>query len=218
MAVLLCLISAVAADDDAPANRTRRQYGRRPIQHHSSRNPANYFEATKAPKPYSPPAYDYPIQYRPAYHADPILKTVIPPYHPVEEPKPYYPERKPAGPYYPTAAPQKPAAYYPPVKTEYKEPAYGYDYCPKIAGLESQCRPIPDCAVWYDLVLASLPESACKLPNGEPGACCPDIPYNGNNFKTLVIYLKYEIATLNIDRSRWSFQSAQERGYTVSQH
>ena len=52
------------------------------------------------------------------------------------------------------------------------------DYCPKMGGLESQCRPASKCAVWYDLV-NDLSKSACKLANGAPGACCPDIPSNG---------------------------------------
>lgn len=50
-------------------------------------------------------------------------------------------------------------------------------YCPKIAGLESHCRPTKDCAVWYDDILATA-ETACRLSDGSPGACCPDIPYN----------------------------------------
>ena len=49
--------------------------------------------------------------------------------------------------------------------------------CPSIGGLESKCRPIKDCAVWYDLVLAT-PDAACTLPEGSPGACCPDLPSN----------------------------------------
>ena len=48
-----------------------------------------------------------------------------------------------------------------------------------MGGLESQCRPASDCAVWYDLVVNYLPESLCKLANGVPGSCCPDIPSNG---------------------------------------
>ena len=190
LTVLLSLIVIIAAaDDDATAskatNRMRRQYGRRPVQqHHTSRNPINYFESIKEPKaPFSPPAHEYPaIPYRPAYHAEPV-KTVIP--FDLEEPKPvYYPEVKsaPAPPPYshptPVQVAHKQKPYYPAVK-----PDYGYgDYCPKIAGLESHCRPIPDCAIWYDVVLASLPESACKLADGSPGSCCPDIPYNGTHF------------------------------------
>jgi hypothetical protein len=50
-------------------------------------------------------------------------------------------------------------------------------YCPKVGGYESQCRPTKDCAVWYDLVLITS-DTSCKLPGGEPGTCCPDLPYN----------------------------------------
>ena len=49
--------------------------------------------------------------------------------------------------------------------------------CPTIGGLESKCRPIKDCAVWYDSILAT-PHTACTLAEGCPGACCPDIPAN----------------------------------------
>ena len=50
-------------------------------------------------------------------------------------------------------------------------------YCPKVAGHESHCRPTKDCALWYDAVLAT-PGTACKLPDGSPGACCPRHPSN----------------------------------------
>uniref|UniRef100_A0A0P5PEE0 Chorion peroxidase n=1 Tax=Daphnia magna TaxID=35525 RepID=A0A0P5PEE0_9CRUS len=61
------------------------------------------------------------------------------------------------------------------------EPVY---YCPKFAGLESHCRPSKDCAVWHNEVF-SYPNTACKLSDGNPGTCCPDLPYNykGTTFK-----------------------------------
>lgn len=49
--------------------------------------------------------------------------------------------------------------------------------CPKIDDLPSECRPIKDCAVWYDQIL-TIPGTACKLSDGNPGACCPDLPTN----------------------------------------
>ncbi|XP_046438483.1 peroxidase-like [Daphnia pulex] len=49
--------------------------------------------------------------------------------------------------------------------------------CPAVGGLESKCRPVKDCAVWYDLVLAT-PDAGCALADGGPGACCPDLPAN----------------------------------------
>ncbi|KAK4008473.1 hypothetical protein OUZ56_013613 [Daphnia magna] len=69
----------------------------------------------------------------------------------------------------------------PPPTYEVKEPAY---YCPNVAGLETRCRPTKDCAVWYDEVLAT-PSTACKLSDGNPGSCCPDLPFNfkGMTFK-----------------------------------
>jgi hypothetical protein len=57
---------------------------------------------------------------------------------------------------------------------KHKENVY---YCPKVGGLESRCRPIRDCSVWHDLVQAT-PGTACKLSDGYPGSCCPDLPYN----------------------------------------
>ncbi|KAK4008470.1 hypothetical protein OUZ56_013610 [Daphnia magna] len=55
---------------------------------------------------------------------------------------------------------------------------YSY-YCPKVGGYHSQCRPAIDCSVWYEVAL-STPGSACTMEDGDPGICCPDIPYNGN--------------------------------------
>jgi peroxidase len=65
----------------------------------------------------------------------------------------------------------------------YKSPPKDYDvplsYCPDVGGLESNCRPAKDCAVWYDLV-RKTPGTSCTLENGHgKGMCCPDIPYNG---------------------------------------
>lgn len=54
---------------------------------------------------------------------------------------------------------------------------YSY-YCPKVGGYHSQCRPAIDCSVWYEVAL-STPGSACTMEDGDPGICCPDIPYNG---------------------------------------
>ena len=52
--------------------------------------------------------------------------------------------------------------------------------CPIIADHDSQWRPIKDCAIWYDVVLAT-PWTACKLVNGWPGTCCPPVRPNSNS-------------------------------------
>ena len=87
-------------------------------------------------------------------------------------------------PRYPAKRPPPPPSY----REDYEErPAYqpkSYypaDYCPKVYNLESKCRPAKDCAVWFDLVSAT-PGTACKLHDGSPGTCCPDLPYNGNTW------------------------------------
>lgn len=56
-------------------------------------------------------------------------------------------------------------------------PFRDFDSCPAVGGLESKCRPVKDCAVWYDLVLVT-PGAGCALADGGPGACCPDLPAN----------------------------------------
>lgn len=66
-------------------------------------------------------------------------------------------------------------AYGPAKQTYY----YGnYRSCPNVGGYPSQCRPPKDCAVWYDLVVVT-PNTGCKLTDGNPGTCCPDLPSNG---------------------------------------
>lgn len=66
-------------------------------------------------------------------------------------------------------------------KPEKQEKTEKYDrYCPRVIGLESQCRPIKDCALWFDNVITTQ-GTACQLPGGEPGCCCPAIPYNGKH-------------------------------------
>lgn len=144
----------------------------------------------------------FQYQYRPGYHSEPVKPTAYvqtkPPYHEKsvysyspEPRKPVYPPR-PA--YHESAKPHhypgytgpkpsyKPDTPYPVGAAPYPENPNKYDdkypyYCPKVGGYESQCRPAKDCAIWYDLVL-STPGSTCKLPDGEPGTCCPDLPYN----------------------------------------
>ncbi|KAI9554244.1 hypothetical protein GHT06_019516 [Daphnia sinensis] len=50
-------------------------------------------------------------------------------------------------------------------------------YCPNVGGRPSRCRPIKDCAAWYEEVLAT-PNTACRSRDGSPGSCCPDLPFN----------------------------------------
>lgn len=47
--------------------------------------------------------------------------------------------------------------------------------------LETMCLPLTECAVWYDLLTNSAHDKACKMDKGGLGACCPDIPLNGND-------------------------------------
>ena len=184
----------------------RVQYHQRQNSHSkssSSRRPSNYFEAYKQPKHINyhrdfaepPPKYYHPEPPAYRYQNEPV-KTAITSYFPVDldEPKPFFPlPIKPSAPitsYYPEPEHHEPS-YYPEVEEpEYYEPTPApplpeiqpyTDYCPKMNRLESRCRPASQCSVWYDLVLSNLPESACILPDGGPGACCPDIPKNGIN-------------------------------------
>ncbi|XP_057375639.1 peroxidase-like [Daphnia carinata] len=138
---------------------------------HVSTKPPSYPESKQ--NYYSP----YAEPHRPTLSSsnDPIRKTIYPNnYATISQPewKPVsipetYPKRQPA---YPTV-PHKLSETYSP-------------YCPKMAGYESKCRHAKDCAIWYDLVL-TLPGAACKLSNGYPGICCPDIPYNGRSTGSL---------------------------------
>ncbi|KZS13261.1 Peroxinectin [Daphnia magna] len=94
-----------------------------------------------------------------------------------------YPERPITPDYHPPAAGvsyHNPyTAHHKPVLVEYPSPQQ--KYCPNIGGLESQCRPAKDCAVWYDAVRAT-PGTACILENGKGhGVCCPVIPLNGRH-------------------------------------
>ena len=66
--------------------------------------------------------------------------------------------------------------------------------CPQIDGQTSQCRPIKDCAVWFD-VISTKYDTACKLADGQPGACCPPLPYNSTSASIFlmirVLYKKF---------------------------
>ncbi|XP_032795230.2 peroxidase [Daphnia magna] len=53
--------------------------------------------------------------------------------------------------------------------------------CPNVGGLESTCRPLVECAVWYDLLLTT-PGTSCILSDGKtPGGCCPGLLQNRHN-------------------------------------
>ncbi len=192
--------SAVA---DTESARTGRQYhSRRPSL--LSRNPSShlldYSKHDESVVQYDPSGLGFEIQkpgvfqyqFRPGYHSSEPIKPPVyvqpktayrekPAYVPYssEPPKPAYPPSRPA--YHESAKPPhypgsyKPDSPYPESPNKYDD-KYPY-YCPKVGGYESQCRPAKDCAVWYDLVLIT-PGSTCQLPDGEPGMCCPDLPYN----------------------------------------
>ena len=119
--------------------------------YHTSPNP----EATHPPSSTQAPAY---IEF-------PFDAPIVPAYFSgFSVPKPSYNLETPPDNSYTTIGPGKYNNKYP-------------YYCPKVGGYESQCRPTKDCSVWYDLVLIT-PDAACKLPDGEPGTCCPELPYN----------------------------------------
>ncbi|KAK4008306.1 hypothetical protein OUZ56_013450 [Daphnia magna] len=102
---------------------------------------------------------------------DPIRKPIYPSNYPVISQPEWRPASIPET--YPTRQPP-----YPSVPDQLGEKHSLY--CPKMAGYESKCRHAKDCAIWYDLVL-TFPGTTCKLSNGHPGICCPDIPYNGRS-------------------------------------
>lgn len=189
---------------DTESARTGRQYhSRRPSL--LGRNPSHLLDYSKQDESfvqYDPSGLGFEIQkpgvfqyqFRPAYHSEPA-RPAAGPIKPPVQPKTAYREKPSAYvPYSPeTAYPPRPAyheAVKPPphypgsykLESLYPESPNQYDdkypyYCPKVGGYESQCRPAKDCAVWYDLVLIT-PGSSCKLVDGEPGMCCPDLPYN----------------------------------------
>lgn len=182
--------SETADDSETLSSRVARQYNRyRESRPPSSRKPAHPFEDgivrydslgfeiehhPHKDEPFK--LYDPYDEKRPAEHGHGGW-IPIKPYHNGEAPvKPFYPEK----PYYPDPAPKP---YYKPEKpyhSSYPVADGYYDsyYCPKVYELESKCRPVKDCAIWYDLVEAT-PGTVCKLEDGSPGACCPDLPYNG---------------------------------------
>ena len=210
LALLCLLLVTIAAATEKETRGRRHQYYTsvhfpQSAQYHSnnghassSRRPPSYFESIKKPKRIesSPKVHSYHILYDPeppAYpHAAEPVRAAIASYFPIDfnEPKPYFadgPETIPILPsYYPKDEPIKPISYYPVVPAETVKPDYvpapysDFPHCPKMGGLQSQCRLTSECAVWYDLVLSYLPDSACLLGDGEPGTCCPEIPINGN--------------------------------------
>ena len=53
--------------------------------------------------------------------------------------------------------------------------------CPKVDGLNSNCRPNIHCSIWYDEMLKT-PGTSCKLDNNAHGSCCPDPPKNSTYY------------------------------------
>ena len=135
--------------------------------------------------PYKEPVHVAPPSYRPVYAT--------------EKSKPNYsaaPSAKPVAVYQKNEPKYSQYSQYEDeAKTEY-DVTYSKYCCPKLGGLESECRPTTECSVWYDLVLQYLPETACKLPSGHPGACCPEIPYNGQCTKSLLKFTSNEFNSI----------------------
>ena len=141
-------------------------------------------------KPYSPePSYEEhhePYPHKPSYHEH----KPYPPKPPYEEHEPEYPKPKPSykpeSNYHEEPYPQ----HHKPNHYENAEPEYHY-FCPKIAGYESECRSAKDCSIWYDVVVM-MPGTACHLPHGNPGVCCPDIPFNSKNRISFYVKLNFK--------------------------
>ena len=200
-------MAVVAAnEDESSASSSRNQYyggSNRETQNQKtletgSRRPTNYFQAfrkqqegteIRQPKTLNLGPYREQTPYK-----EPVRVAASPPsYRPVyaaEKSRPSYlaaPAAKPVAVYQKNEP--KYSQYEDDVKIEY-DVTYS-EYCPKLGGLESECRPTTECAVWYDLVLQYFPETACKLPSGEPGTCCPEIPYNGQLKKITSIHINW---------------------------
>ena len=204
-------MAVVAAnEDESSASSSRNQYyggSNRETQNQrtletGSRRPTNYFQASRKQQegtesrqsntlnlgpyrqqtPYKEPVHVAPPSYRPVYAT--------------EKSKPNYsaaPSAKPVAVYQKNEP--KYSQYEDEAKTEY-DVTYSKYCCPKLGGLESECRPTTECSVWYDLVLQYLPETACKLPSGHPGACCPEIPYNGQCTKSHLKFTSNEFNSI----------------------
>lgn len=140
----------------------------------------------------------------PVRPATPYVR-VIPPFQQYLKP-PAYQQAPPSPSFFPQ--PQ-----YKPVDDTVRYPEEPYQYqslvnqdysCPKVYQDEAKCRPLKDCAVWFDLISHTY-GSPCKLHDGSPGTCCPDIPYNGHDgaFRTnrgkdvKILYKEIDAEALN---------------------
>ena len=213
IAVLCVLLVVVAANGDENGatsssrnqfydGSTNRETPNQKAPATSSRRPTNYFHAFRKQQegtesrqsnilnlgpyrqqtPYKEPVHVAPPSYRPVY----ATEKSKPNYSaaPVAKPVAVYQKNEP-----------KYSQYEDEAKTEY-DVTYSKYCCPKLEGLESECRPTTECSVWYDLVLQYLPETACKLPSGDPGSCCPEIPYNGQCTKSHLKFTSNEFNSI----------------------
>lgn len=121
--------------------------------------------------------YHRPVPSRPVYEEAEERYEV--PRYPAKRPPTYHPEPR-----------EDYARSYQPIRPVKEPYGYGDYYCPKVYDLESTCRPAKDCAVWFDLVSVT-PGTLCKLHDGSPGMCCPDLPYNGEKGHDLLRSLKW---------------------------
>ena len=92
-------------------------------------------------------------------------------------------------------------------------PVTSVSYCPTIKGLESQCRIVKDCSVWYEEAM-STSGTSCLL-HTIYGACCPGLPYNGNVLIIQQIGMKMLIINVIIQVVETLF-SCRKRGLTFT--
>lgn len=198
LVVLIGILLAATAKDNSNKKKTsetdtiKLQYHRRLL---SSLKLIPFESVEKAVVRYDPSGLGFEIllpgsfqyQHRPGFQPKPVKSLASSTYlesrsiyresdHKLNNNKPKLPDPKPQ---YPDRykSVHKLESVYPPHKSTNYQTKYT-NYCPKVGGYEAQCRPIKDCAVWYDLVLAT-PRASCQLTDGYPGVCCPPIPQNG---------------------------------------
>ncbi len=164
---------------------------RRPPYHRPEKpsyyHPRNPKEESEEDIYYDPHGLGFEIAYQP--HKEEFYQLKESPWKPSNKPPQYHGPEPDYGSKYHHKEEVKPSVYEPskpyhqPAKYSPSKPnkypvAYDNYYCPKIYKLETKCRPVKECAVWFDLI-AETPGTECKLADGSPGACCPDLPYNG---------------------------------------
>lgn len=207
-AALMCLIAAAIASNNEEAQekltnnkeRARRQYPSRKLDDdYVKYDPSGLGFKVKRPQPFFDVIDEHTGEFRPASYSPSFPESEESyhnPYNTESHGPSYYPDLSSSDPHSSHRKPYRQDNYIaalqqnwrPSSKPEtylarpYPDTPYNqeqkYLTCPKMAGSESNCRPAKDCSIWYNLAL-TIPGTACKLSDGQPGTCCPDIPYNG---------------------------------------